>query len=40
MKTWIASSNDIKDKEPLLKARRDIETVSVDMTGVRLDEEY
>ncbi|GAU96711.1 hypothetical protein RvY_08116-2 [Ramazzottius varieornatus] len=26
VKTWIASSNDIKDKEPLLKARRDIET--------------
>ncbi|OQV11413.1 CCR4-NOT transcription complex subunit 3 [Hypsibius exemplaris] len=26
VKTWIASNNEIKDKEPLLKARRDIET--------------
>ncbi|XP_055347419.1 CCR4-NOT transcription complex subunit 3-like isoform X2 [Paramacrobiotus metropolitanus] len=25
VKTWIASSNEIKDKDPLLKARRDIE---------------
>ncbi|XP_055334665.1 CCR4-NOT transcription complex subunit 3-like [Paramacrobiotus metropolitanus] len=26
VKTWISSSNELKDKEPLLKARRDIET--------------